>query len=222
MGLAWVMWYPSFNCGGGGGEWGCLAGLGHGAGRGSVLKRFGLHWSAGRRLMEKITSKDRSHEAHCVHIQEKSILRGQQEGSKRTYTEEGTQYIMWDFLFWGGFWVGSWTVWDSLSGEYTGTTICTGVCGEMLQVGDITGAWISQWGLASGDGRNRRKMGHTEGSWRGDARAQGKGQGQGAERGNLQSACGWEQENGKVSPVTSYSLLVMKVKPKEKVKSGWK
>lgn len=43
------------------------------------------------------------------------------------------------------------------------------------------------------------------------------------QRGNLQSACGWEQENGKVSPVTSYSLLVMKVEPKDKVKkSGWK
>lgn len=49
--------------------------------------------------MEKITSKDRSHEAHCVHIQEKSILRGQQEGSKRAYTERGLNTSCGTFYF---------------------------------------------------------------------------------------------------------------------------
>lgn len=56
--------------------------------------------------MEKTMSKDRSNEALCVHIQ-KSISRRWQEGSKRRYTEEVTEYLMWDILphlrLWGGF-----------------------------------------------------------------------------------------------------------------------
>ena len=124
----------------------------------------------------------------------------------------------------GGFWVGCWTVWNSLSGEYTGTTICTGVCGEMLEVGGITGAWIrgsEAWPQVTAVTGGRRGRWDTLKAAEEVTPGLGRGRGRG-QRGNLQSACGWKQEDCKFSPVTSYSL-VMKVEPKEKVEnSGWK
>ena len=86
---------------------------------------------------------NRSNEAHRVHP-EKAVLVREQEGSKRRYTEEAIKYPAWEFLL---HLAASGEVFEqdveqsgTPSQESAPAPLFAQVCGEVLQVGDITGA----------------------------------------------------------------------------------
>lgn len=123
----------------------------------ALRQTFSLHQSVGRRsdggqkslLQISTTQKDHASvltEAmkHTVYIKKSQFLVREKEGSKRSYNEEGIKYPAWEFLLHlaasGEVFEQDVEQFGTPSQESAGAPLFAQVCGEVWQVGDITGA----------------------------------------------------------------------------------